>query len=683
MLFAVLAASPVMVHAEQLVARSEYTVQTVRGADPYEQGIWFTTGDTPPVVAALGFIDLGDPGGSDGDGLQEAHTVNLWRDSDASLVASVEIPAGTAAMLEDGYRWANIAEGSITLEANTGYTVSSDTTGMTDSWFDAEAVTLNPYYVDESADFGSSWGGAGTYPSAGWFSGSCYGLVNLSSTGGGVFNPQPENGAAVLPGVIDLTWEHVEGGLSDVYWNAGAIDVNEATFDPSHPSVVQIGDDVDDNIISVTVTVEKNYYWRVDHDGRTGPVWHFTTKNSAPEAEAGLKQAKWLPDGGGSVTFTMDASATDDGLPSPGLTYSWSAVSGVTYDPGGSTSTAQNPDVIISSAGVYTLTLNVSDSELTGSDTVELHVRENDDSGMVAHWTCDQAFSEDAIVEDNGVDPGNPSRTTHHAARYDSADPQTPYMGDPGNTLITSGGQVGDMVTITEGGLLVPMDSAGSDGWSDPNYVNPYTETWADFRDEVTLSAWIKVNTTAGGFDHDWEDIIAKGDTGYRMQRTGAGDSITMTVQGVTPQSAEGDTSVNDGEWHHVVGTYDGAHVCLYVDGLEDTRVETNGAQINVDRHYLSIACNLQRPDFAFAGDMDEIRIYKYGLPHRSDAPEASGGYPRSVVSLYREDDGPTNCGGVYLAGDANEDCYVGFEDVVVMAQGWLDCNSIARERCD
>jgi hypothetical protein len=82
---------------------------------------------------------------------------------------------------------------------------------------------------------------------------------------------------------------------------------------------------------------------------------------------------------------------------------------------------------------------------------------------------------------------------------------------------------------------------------------------------------------------------------------------------------------------------------------------------------------------------MDEVRIYSIGLPWTSNAAEGSldDNTARSIVSIYRETDGPTNCGGAYLPGDANEDCFTNILDIKLIAEYWLDCSSIDRANCD
>jgi hypothetical protein len=205
--------------------------------------------------------------------------------------------------------------------------------------------------------------------------------------------------------------------------------------------------------------------------------------------------------------------------------------------------------------------------------------------------------------------------------------------------------------------------------------------------------AWIKVDPDTG-WDNAWETIISKGwdselnDGAYSLWRNDNGDGLQMALYGVN-EWASGTVPVNDGEWHHVAGTYDGAHVCVYVDGLVDVCVETDGAQIKLCDAPLSIGemydpatMEIYAP---FGGVMDDVRIHSIGLPWKSVAAEGTldDNTARSIVSIYRETGGHLNCGGNYLPGDANEDCYVNILDVKMMAEEWLDCSSIDRANCD
>ena len=172
----------------ELYDRKDYTIDAVRGADPYEVGNKFVTGSNPPAITALGFIDLNNTNpaiGPDGDGLQEVHRVTLWLDSDGSMVTEVFVPAGTAGHLIDSFRYAEIPERSVTLAPNTAYVVSADITGIQDAWLEEESLIPNAYYIDENTNDSTTWQGRwgtpGQRPASQWHTGTFYGIVNITS----------------------------------------------------------------------------------------------------------------------------------------------------------------------------------------------------------------------------------------------------------------------------------------------------------------------------------------------------------------------------------------------------------------------------------------------------------------------------------------------------------------------
>ena len=135
----------------------------------------------------------------------------------------------------------------------------------------------------------------------------------------------------------------------------------------------------------------------------------------------------------------------------------------------------------------------------------------------------------------------------------------------------------------------------------------------------LTLSAWLKT-------DHDGESYaISKGDERPYSLRTR--DGVFNVKIGNASQSASVfSTTATDDQWHHVVGTYDGSEVSIYIDGvLENT--QTFSQSLELDNTSLNIGRRMARPTFSyFPGLMDEVRIYDRAL----DASE--------VESLYNLD---------------------------------------------
>lgn len=79
----------------------------------------------------VNYLGYADPTGAP---LVDSHTVTLW-DSSGNAVASAVVPAGTAAPLYNGYRWAQLPS-TVTLTYQNYYEIGATVTGGVDSWGD-------------------------------------------------------------------------------------------------------------------------------------------------------------------------------------------------------------------------------------------------------------------------------------------------------------------------------------------------------------------------------------------------------------------------------------------------------------------------------------------------------------------------------------------------------------------
>ena len=74
---------------------------------------------------------------------------------------------------------------------------------------------------------------------------------------------------------------------------------------------------------------------------------------------------------------------------------------------------------------------------------------------------------------------------------------------------------------------------------------------------------------------------------------------------------------IADGEWHHVVGTWDGTDQSIYIDGVLDSTVVRPGiGQINNTVTPLEIgrAESGGVPERYFSGQLDDLAIYSRAL---------------------------------------------------------------------
>lgn len=106
--------------------------------------------------------------------------------------------------------------------------------------------------------------------------------------------------------------------------------------------------------------------------------------------------------------------------------------------------------------------------------------------------------------------------------------------------------------------------------------------------------------------------ITRSGQFAIRASATGALDG-SLLLDG-TEISITGRTPVNDGRWHHLVLTYDGAHATLYVDGQVDHRVELQGRLGWGVGSTLYIGNQASNSTQSFNGEIDEVAVYGRSL---------------------------------------------------------------------
>lgn len=137
----------------------------------------------------------------------------------------------------------------------------------------------------------------------------------------------------------------------------------------------------------------------------------------------------------------------------------------------------------------------------------------------------------------------------------------------------------------------------------------PSTE-WLGPAEQITLSAWVKTHESSLYFQStivskEWiDDEFVQ----YAL-RIKEGGFLRFTILDV---SLDGSTLVTPNQWHHVVATYDGADMRLYLDGALDASwhgaasLEDTGVPVFIG------ASAYDNP--SFNGVIDEVRIYDRAL---------------------------------------------------------------------
>ena len=132
----------------------------------------------------------------------------------------------------------------------------------------------------------------------------------------------------------------------------------------------------------------------------------------------------------------------------------------------------------------------------------------------------------------------------------------------------------------------------------------------------LSISAWVKTTNAQGSIIHLRS---SSGDYSWRTWRLGINGGkafVQVNDGGSTAVTHHSQNTVNDGEWHHVVGVINGDEkkLMIYIDGnLSGTYTSyTNPIDYtSVDEIYIGA---FDATNVPFNGKIDEVRIYNKAL---------------------------------------------------------------------
>ena len=128
-----------------------------------------------------------------------------------------------------------------------------------------------------------------------------------------------------------------------------------------------------------------------------------------------------------------------------------------------------------------------------------------------------------------------------------------------------------------------------------------------NFTGAFTVEAWIKV----AALNITWQAIVTKGDSAWRLQRYANSHVVSFSTTGLSDLDLAGVTPVDDGNWHHVAGVYDGSgHKYLYVDGALDASATDVSGALGQDSYPVDIGENAQITGRIWDGEIDEVRVW-------------------------------------------------------------------------
>jgi len=221
---------------------------------------------------------------------------------------------------------------------------------------------------------------------------------------------------------------------------------------------------------------------------------------------------------------------------------------------------------------------------------------------LVGYWTFD-SDSGTAISDLSGMGHG----ATLNAADLFSTD--TPAALGAGQSLDLTGG---DNYAIVDQGDENDFDLGGA----------------------MAVSVWIK-----GWPDGSWEPFVSKrGESGqgWQIRRHSGNDQATFTLRGTSAtDDPQGTININDGAWHHVLGTYNGAKRQLWIDGNLDREDSDSGNIADTAARVVFGARNNSGTPTDIGNysriQIDDVAIFDQGLLAGQVAYLAAGGDARNL----------------------------------------------------
>jgi len=489
--------------------------------------------------------------------------------------------------------------------------------------------------------------------------------------------PYPADGAIDVSGEITLSWTSGKSAdKHEVYFGTDINDVNNADITDT-TGIYRGSQDLDATSYTPTevpLQWDQTYYWRIDEVNEAEPtslwkgnVWSFTTTNYVvvddfEDYDVGNNEIWWSwKDGLGYAAHDNEpaypgngtgSAVGDENSPSymeETIVHSGSKSMPVSYDnsTAGLSEVNRTLNADWTQDDVLTLTLfykgNLSnDAEpmyIALNGTVITH--DNPQAARASGWTQWDILLQD--FADLGVDLtnintmsigfGNKANPVSGGSGYVLIDDIRLYRSlpvelepmpepvDPGNANLVASysfennvqdgsdngldGTIRGNPAFVEGiaGMALSFDGVN-------DYVDLGNNAAFDITEQITLSAWVNTNDTGNGQHNPY---VGKGDQTYAIKHASS-NTIEFFIfdAGWYTANVRVDNSFN-GEWHHVLGTYDGSELKTYVDGVLGATVAHQGT-IEVQTHNLTIAMNSQETDRFYDGVIDEVKIYNRAL---------------------------------------------------------------------
>lgn len=188
-------------------------------------------------------------------------------------------------------------------------------------------------------------------------------------------------------------------------------------------------------------------------------------------------------------------------------------------------------------------------------------------------------------------------------------------------TMAADSSDFSNPATLINGTGRTNSGNLSFDGTDD--YVKVADSPFLDIRDELTISVKVYMDR----YSTDLPKIVIK-PCDLTDPNNGQLYAIDLGNDGTTPafilsdgiaggnsiSASDGRLKLSLSKWHHIVGTYDGSAISLYVDGK---LVNTTAGNIKIGTSDLPLCIGGRMQKHSFKGMIDDLRIYNKGLTEK------------------------------------------------------------------
>jgi len=201
---------------------------------------------------------------------------------------------------------------------------------------------------------------------------------------------------------------------------------------------------------------------------------------------------------------------------------------------------------------------------------------------------------------------------------YNRGGPVAEWKMDEGG-----GRTVYDSTDNHNNGTLILAGSATSSAWVSgkfgtalsfdgvDDYVNCGSNTILDLTGNITIDAWVKINSigTAMGIVNKGNSTLANDP--YRLRITAGGKAAISIGNNTISEGSIGNTTLNINTWYHLVGVVNTNTYTIYVNGISD-----NSSRRTINPYVavtpLLVGMTDTSLNYPFNGLIDDVRIYNY-----------------------------------------------------------------------